>query len=239
MATARPLALPPEHPGARVFVAARGSTATTWVSAVGSLMLKFPGGIPDLDAHPHFAGRALIEARACSAARRKLLKSYRQNVVRPALRQHDLAVLQEAAAPVLPGLGFSFSAAVPVPQALPWSLLELDLGLCTWRACRLWATVRVSWRWPLAVLGGSTLPVSLPRCAACGAVHPVVSHPLCACPGTAHLRRALEQEATMPPLHCEHLFLLQLFREGPEEPPRAAHIRFVHVAVLSAVAPAA
>jgi len=239
MARARLLALPPAHPGARVFAAARASAATTWVSAVGALMLKFPGGIPDLDAHPLFGGYALTHARACSAARRKLLKSYRQNVVRPALAQHDLAVFQEAAAPVLPGLGFSYSAAVPVPQALPWSLLDLDLGLVTWRAYRIWATVRVSGRWPLAVLGGSTLPLSLPRCAACGTEHPVVSHPLCACPGTAHLRHDLALEATMPPLRGDHFFLLQLFREGPVGPARAAHIRFVHAAVLCAVAPAA
>ena len=237
MARARLLALPPEHPGARVFVAARATTATTWVAAVGALMQKFPGGIPDLDLHPLFGGQALGEARANPAARRKLLKAYRLHVVRPALLQHDAAVFYEAAAPVMPALGFSYSAAVPEPQALPWSLLDLDLGPSTWLAYRTWATVRVSGRWPLTVLGGSTLPSVLPSCAACGAEHPVVSHPLCACPGTAHLRRALEQEATMPPLSGASLYLLQLFRDGPVGPARAAHVRFVHAAVLCAVAP--
>ena len=43
----------------------------------------------------------------------------------------------------------------------------------------------------------------------------------------------------MPPLSGDHFFLLQLFREGPVGPARAAHIRFIHAAVLCAVAPAA
>ena len=178
MARARLLAQPADHPGARMLSLARSLSCTTWASVVAGRMAELTPPILDIDVHPAFR-HPLRNARCSLELRRSLLRDFKLQVVRPALRARDLVAFQRAACARLPALDMSYAVLVPEPQQLPVGMLSLDFGPHMWREFRMWAVARMSGSWPLPVLGVPCLPVTLSRCAACGDLQVDIAHALC------------------------------------------------------------
>ena len=192
MARTRLHVLPQDHPAAVMTHAAGGTLATTWLTKVFELMgaVALPGTPLDIDAHPSFCSR-MAGARADTCTRKQLLKDFRWGVVRPALRDYDRSAFLKAASHIIPKMGIPFTVLQPEPERVPLELLTHDFCPASWRWYRLWAITRMTGRWPLPVLGYSSLPDTLHSCAACGASDVDVCHAFSSCHGTQLLSKAL------------------------------------------------
>ncbi len=226
MARARLLAQPPDHPGTRMLALARRLTCASWASAVAARMAELTPPVLDIDVHPAFR-HPLRGAQGSLQLRRSLLRDFKLQVVRPARRARDRAAFQRATGACLPTLGMSFAVLVPEPNQLPMALLQLDFGPHMWRDFRMWSVARMSGAWPLPVLGVPCLPVTLDRCAACGAAQVDIAHAICGCPRQAAQRADLESRALLPPLSHAAMYMYQLFREGPPPEERWHHVLYV------------
>lgn len=101
-----------------------------------------------------------------------MLKRYRWDFVRPALRAKDTKEFLEAcAAPVLV-LAIPFSVLELKPGKLNVVLLRVSFCLRSWISYRSWATIGVNGRWPAPLWGSEIFPLAidllLPGCAHCG-----------------------------------------------------------------------
>jgi len=199
-------------------------------------MAELTPPILDIDVHPAFR-HPLRNARCSLELRRSLLRDFKLQVVRPALRARDLVAFQRAACARLPALDMSYAVLVPEPQQLPVGMLSLDFGPHMWREFRMWAVARMSGAWPLPVLGVPCLPVTLSRCAACGALQVDIAHALCGCPGQTVRRAELETRVLLPPLSQAGVYMYQLFREGPPPEQRWHHVLFVARALHDSIGP--
>ncbi|CAK0877688.1 unnamed protein product [Prorocentrum cordatum] len=214
LARARLAVLPLDHPASRAWQASRCLHAPSWVTAVAALAGRLPSPPVQLDRHPACAGEQLEAARAHPARRRALLEWYRWQVVRPALLEYDRQAFRKAASCVLPALRRSFAELCPGPSLPDWNLLGWESSPNFWKHYRLWAVIRMTGCWPLAVLGQGGLPATLSRCGACGASNVAVDHPLVACQATVQHRALLARDG--PPMQgAAPEFALQvLFSEG-------------------------
>ena len=193
-------------------------------------MNSMPGGeIKDITDAEVVAGG--VQAAAHSAEdRKKVLRRYRWEVVRPALREYDWTPFVAAASRPIPILGLTFGELQP--EVRRWTMQELQSesgGIVNYR---MWAVCRMTGRWPLQVLGYGEAPLQLPRCRACGAEAVDVLHALAACGGTAELYLELAAHARAPARGDRRMLVEALF--GPERAPE--HIRYVGRA-LRACAP--
>ena len=125
MARARLLAQPPDHPGTRMLALARRLTCASWASAVAARMAELTPPVLDIDVHPVFC-HPLRGAQCSLQLRRSLLRDFKLQVVRPALRARDRTAFQRATGACLPTLGMSFAVLVPEPNQLPMALFQLD-----------------------------------------------------------------------------------------------------------------
>ena len=221
MARARLLVLPAAHPATAVREAAMCSLAPSWWQRVGQLMVKMPGGpIRDITDVESLAGD--IQAATHSAEeRKKALRHYRWEVVRPVLREYDRAPFVAAAGRPIPTLGLSFGELQP--EFRRWTLQELQEECGGIANYRMWAVCRMTGRWPLQVLGLGEAPLLLPRCRACGAEAVDVLHALAACGRTAELYLELAAHARAPARRGGRMLVEALF--GPARAPE--HIRYV------------
>ncbi|CAK0891154.1 unnamed protein product [Prorocentrum cordatum] len=126
MARARLLAQPPDHPGTRMLALARRLTRASWASAVAARMAELTPPVLDIDVHPAFR-HPLRGAQGSLQLRRSLLRDFKLQVVRPALRARDRAAFQRATGACLPTLGMSFAVLVPEPNQLPMAAQRADL----------------------------------------------------------------------------------------------------------------
>eukprot|EP00959_Pyramimonas_sp_CCMP1952_P125923 2633300-Pyramimonas_sp.AAC.1 len=110
------------------------------------------------------------------------------------------------------------------PTSYPWACSVWTLGrMCgASSACGPWHAC-LGHGPPLPVLGARRLPVTLARCAACGALHMDIAHALCGCPEQTARRAELETRALLPPLSQAGVHLYQLFRDGPPPEQRWHH----------------
>ncbi|CAK0830298.1 unnamed protein product [Prorocentrum cordatum] len=212
---ARLPAQPADHPGARMLSLARSLSCTTWASVAACRRVEQTPPVLDIDVHPAFR-HALRNARCSVELRPSLLRSFQLQVVRLALRARDLAAFQRAACARLPALGMSNAALF-----------------------RMWAVARMSGAWPLPVLGVPSLPVTLARCAACGALQVDIAYALCGCPGQTMRRAELETRALLPPLSQAGVYMYQLFRDGPPPEQRWHRVLFVARALHDSIGPRA
>ena len=120
------------------------------------------------------------EARSSRPARILALKRYKQHCVTPAFDAYD----QDAFAASLEQHSWPYASFQPCLGPLPPLLLELNWEPHTWKHYRVWSTVRVLGRWPLALFGAGELPEMLPLCPLCGAEWVTIAHPLALCHGT-------------------------------------------------------
>ncbi|CAE8720354.1 unnamed protein product, partial [Polarella glacialis] len=96
--------------------------------------------------------------QAGPAARKKLLRRYRREFVRPVLLERDRSEYIAAACKAIPGgIGAPLDWQ-PEPGSLPFSQLERAAGATAWMWFRCWAIIRITGRWPCPVFGFNALP---------------------------------------------------------------------------------
>ena len=233
---ARLSVLPLDHPAARVAKAARATPARTWYQSISALLVSVVPGhpIPEIEVCPTLACE-VSRSRECGAARKLALRRYRWEVVRPALRRAETAALEKAASRNLPVFGLPFSAFQPYPERMALDLLAMDMGPSTWRWFRMWAMVRMTGRWPLAVLGGHVNPEHLASCALCGCEGPDISHALLDCRLLEQPRAVLDSQVGRLPWADPQCTYTMLFGHRPLPGHRLQHIKFVGLALSRAL----
>ena len=208
--------------------AARRSTAHTWWQLVGHRMAGLPGARL-LEVWE--AGGLKEEAEAATksaAARKAVLRRYRREVVRPALREYDHKAFASSADRFIPALGTTFRELQPGAHLHSRAELVMEIAPLLYR---LWAVCRFTGCWPLQAVGGEDMPRELVKCDACGGAQVPVSHAFCACEGTLALFRALQADAVVPSRESEMQMVMALF--GPKR--GAAYVRYVGRALLRCV----
>ena len=170
-----------------------------------------------------------VEAATKSAAARKaVLRRYRWEVVRPAMREYDQKAFAAAADNIIPALGTTFRALQPGARLHSGAELAMEVAPLLYR---LWAVCRFTGCWPLQAVGGEDMPRELVKCDACGGAQVPVSHAFCACEGTLALFRALQADAVVPSRESEMEVVMALFGPGYG----AAHVQYVGRALLKCV----
>ncbi|CAE8590209.1 unnamed protein product, partial [Polarella glacialis] len=155
---ARLAALPLSHPAAVMLAATEQTLASTWVSQARAMLdhSSLPCAIPALCVC--FTAVELSKAQAGPAARKKLLRRYRREFVRPVLLERDRSEYIAAACKAIPGgIGAPLDWQ-PEPGSLPFSQLEGAAGATAWMWFRCWAIIRITGRWPCPVFGFNALP---------------------------------------------------------------------------------
>ncbi|CAE8685974.1 unnamed protein product [Polarella glacialis] len=195
---ARLAALPLSHPAAVMLAATEQTLASTWVSQARAMLdhSSLSCAIPAL--RVCFTAVELSEAQAGPAARKKLLRRYRREFVRPVLLERDRSEYIAAACKAIPGgIGAPLDWQ-PEPGSLPFSQLEGAAGATAWMWFRCWAIIRITGRWPCPVFGFNALPQVLSYCPACNAEDVTVFHALSSCPATLPIFTVLHQCCAIP-----------------------------------------
>ena len=216
VARARLFLMPPESPAARIFQIALHCTCPTWVLHVANFMTSssLPETIPEIWSMSGISVAKVTKAQGDNIARKDLLRRYRMDVVRPILLQRDRIRFASSAQADLPCIMTSFARLQPLAAMPDQGLLGWEFDRRTWRHYRCWAVVRISGRWPLAVLGASDCPQSLEFCRLCGTPDVDVCHALCECRGTSSLYDQLRVKGACPdrdraPACTEYIFGMQ------------------------------
>ena len=186
MAFAKLLVLPVGHPGAVFVRAAMDMPARSWVSDVLAALKhdSLPRPIPCLFEVEQFDVEALRIAQRSSEARKKLLKNYRMQIVRPILLEYDWQTGAESRRKLLPGFELSFEDLGTACMGGRQMSFNHHSGPVAWLWFRSWALLRTTGAWPLCLFKGEGLPLCLPQCPGCGTRNAVALHALAECPLT-------------------------------------------------------
>ncbi len=110
-----------------------------------------------------------------------MLRRYKWEIVRPALREYDTIAFTKAAEEVIPSFGLPFLAFQQQPLRLPLKLLDEAPGRLAWTWLPVRLLTRISGRWPLCISGSEEMPDALSQCAARGTMNVTVVHALAGC----------------------------------------------------------
>ena len=129
IALAKLFLLPYNHPGATYVRLALECDFPTWLSRVCDTLhdRSLPRPVPLIYEQDHFQVAVLEAARTDAKTRKDLLRQYRQQVVRPILRDYDDLASSEARNKLLPG--FSFASRTCAGRECRGFLLSLIFGL--------------------------------------------------------------------------------------------------------------
>ena len=180
--------LPLDIPAYQALRLAQGSALPSWASHVHQLRKRL-GDLPDIVS---WLGTIPNSLRSNATLRKSAVRSYRLQVVYPALASYDLSALSNGAQGHWPYARFQRGFAIPGSGLLLAIWHDED-----WAKLKIWSVTRVLGRWPLALFGIDWMPVSLERCPYCGSGNADVLHILTLCPDTASLRRLFD----IPPKH--------------------------------------
>jgi len=229
MALARIAVLPRSHPLVRMCSAASHCLAYTWLTAAQALLTRsdLPAQILPIEQHPAFSLEQLEEARGGAQARRRLLKRYRWEVVRPVLVLYDLLERQRVTARYLPALAIPYATLQPVLDRPHIELLQFDLGPRMWAWYRCWCLARTTGCWPCSVFGHRQLPATLQQCPLCAQHNATIVHALCHCPGTLDYYADLNVRSHLPQREEHSELILTVLGRQPDTEVLAQCVRFV------------
>ena len=172
MLAARAFTLPLEHPTSHVFAQSSSASSATWVQLLDDFRTskRFGVAVPSL---VEACGSDCVGlARMDLSYRHRLLRSYRDQFVRPAMDALDDAEFQAARAdPKLP---------CPLPCSPTCnSLLILHRAAwspTTWTNFKAWSLCRVTGRLPLCCFGLDDMPAAVATCPWCLCPHVDLMH---------------------------------------------------------------
>ena len=217
LAVARVFLLPKEHPTARLMECLQGLPCHTWFSQVRALFeqsdLHQP--IPSLEECDMFGPQEIQAARDDAVLRKKILRKYRVQVVRPILLEYDRRNLVACTSVPLAGCGSSLSDLGYYTLKLDWELFDIESPRAAWFEFRAWSLTRVTARWPLPLLGLRDMPLNI-TCPGCGAQNATILHLLCRCAVVEGAYANLAAEIPACPRRTDERLFLQLLYGEPE-----------------------
>ena len=223
IARARLFLLPSHHPAAALQRLADATQVCTWSRAVRQCMSKH--SIPDLWATDFGSSECIAAAIGNSDSCKSIIRRYKHEFVRPALREYDQLVFDAAATKILDGLGVTYKELQPGIETLPTSLTMAFSHASSWSWFRIWAGIRLTGRWPAYLYEQRTCPCELLACPLCARPNVTVAHALCECPATRVNLQTLQVHA--PCTHDSMEFLVALFDNRCFGDQRIAQIEYV------------
>ena len=145
MARARLFVLPQSHPAAVLAHLAGNVNACTWVRSTAALLQspRFPRVIPDIAVCGELAAVDISAARSDRLVRQRVLRTYRDAVVRPVLRDYDKSAYLAASAKVQVR-GLLHSSWCTGFWKIPLSLISWPATNVQNHAVRVWACLSTS-----------------------------------------------------------------------------------------------
>ena len=200
MARARLFVLPQSSPAVILAHVAGNVSACTWVRSTAALLQspRFRRVIPDIAICGQLAAVDISAARSDRLVRQRVLRTYRDAVVRPVLWDYDRSAFLAASAKVLVR-GLLHSSWCTGFWRAPFSLVSWPATSAQDHAVRVWACLSTSGKWPMQLLGGQGFPRLLDSCAQCPAQGIDPAHALCECPATVSSFRKLCTHTVVPP----------------------------------------
>ena len=182
MTRARIVLLPEDHPTARLAACLQTAPCVSWFTQVKALLQEasLHCTLPTLSGCGFFTCQEISAARSDAFLRKKILRRYRQEVVRPMLLEYDRRHLAECLSFDIPVFGCSLATLGFYTLNLDWEIFHLKTPNIMWFNFRAWCLVRITARWPLPLFGCKELPVYL-TCPACGEPEASIGHLLCQC----------------------------------------------------------
>ena len=209
MTRARIVLLPEDHPAARLAACLQTAPCVSWFTQVKALLQEasLHCTLPTLSGCDFFTCQDISAARSDAFLRKKILRRYRQEVVRPMLLEYDRRHLAECLSFDIPVFGCSLATLGFYTLNLDWEIFHLKTPNVMWFNFRAWCLVRITARWPLPLFGCKELPLYL-TCPACG--EPEASYRASAVPVCGHNRSLcnfLQQGSWLPEQVTEHSLL--------------------------------
>ncbi|OLP92388.1 hypothetical protein AK812_SmicGene25805 [Symbiodinium microadriaticum] len=182
MTRARIVLLPEDHPTARLAACLQTAPCVSWFTQVKALLQEasLHCTLPTLSGCGFFTCQEISAARSDAFLRKRILRRYRQEVVRPMLLEYDRRHLAECLSFDIPVFGCSLATLGFYTLNLDWEIFHLKTPNVMWFNFRAWCLVRITARWPLPLFGCKELPLYL-TCPACGEPEASIGHLLCQC----------------------------------------------------------
>ena len=196
---------PPEHPSRLLLEAALSVPCVSWATDAKCLfsLTEVSLHIPHVHECGLFPADILQLALTDSAVRRNVLKTYRNQILRPLLREYDDFHTEACKFKLLPGLRCKY-VELQDDDMLMTKLLPVVIH---WRLLRIWLLVRVTGQWPLCLYWPEDNTDVLDACPFCEQKQILVDHAFLECPYMPN-----------PPAGVRTPNCRSLFNEGLEGP---------------------
>ena len=174
------LLLPESHPTKKMLKLALLAPCDTSARRVQDIMSdpRLPGPIPDVFAASVIDVNEERLVSTDSTARRRILRKYKWDVVRPAVLHLDSDVFRRDARKELPGIRASYEDLGCFSKTAISLLLVNDVS---WRFVRIWYLIKLTGAWPLGLFDVETQMDELPFCRLCGCRNIMTFHVLGEC----------------------------------------------------------
>ena len=175
------LLLPRSHPTRQMLTIALLVPCDSWARRVQLAMsdprLLYP--IPEVTNSGCATSSELAEAASCARVRKKVLRRFQLNVVRPSILAIDQAAFRNDALKCLPGLRTTYAALGWFSHRLLQELISSELP---WKWVRVWFLVKLTGMWPVGLYSVESAVSHLGACSWCGEEQILVCHVLGECP---------------------------------------------------------